>query len=112
MNPQAEAPGCGENVWRSSPALRSENILQFRLAARSGPPRVDTLLDVFSFQRCVGFETDPFNVDSRMQEADEQSEGKTVCVERRRRVGALAAGEGARALLRVILSGCLFILCD
>lgn len=47
-----------------------------------------------------------------MQEADEQSEGKTVCVERRRRVGALAAGEGARALLRVILSGCLFILCD
>lgn len=101
-----QAPGCGENVWRSSRGLRSENILWFRLKAlfRFTP---STPVDGF-FQRWVGFKTDLFNVDSRMQEADEQSEGK------KKKSRAWSAGgelersreresEGARALVWFIL---------
>lgn len=87
-----QAPGCGENVWRSSQGLRSENILWFRLKALFRFRAFDTFGRFF--QRWVGFKTDLFDVDSRMQEADEQSEGKKktkpkTCVwKRRRRVGA------------------------
>lgn len=69
-----QAPGCGENVWRSSQGLRSENILWFRLKALFRFRAFDTFGRFF--QRWVGFKTDLFDVDSRMQEADEQSEGK------------------------------------
>lgn len=82
----SQAPGCGEkNVWRSSPLYgfcARGNVSWLGLAARTFSGRI--------LQPWVGFETDLFDVDSRMQEADEQAEGKKEKKreERRRRVGA------------------------
>lgn len=96
-----QAPGCGENVRRSCQVLRSENMSSFRLA----PPLTFASSGVF-FQRWVGFKTDLFDVDSRMQEA-EQSEGK-----RRARAGR---GElerwGGERSARLVYSWYLLNLC-
>lgn len=111
-----QAPGCGENVWRSSQGLRSENILWFRLKALFRFRAFDTFGRFF--QRWVGFKTDLFDVDSRMQEADEQSEGKKTkpktCVwKRRRRVGAQQRErERGRERSFGLFSGCLINPCD
>lgn len=85
----------GTRMWRKCLALLSgffalgkHFIIQVNGSVEA---RASTSFRCF-FQRWVGFKTDGFNVDSRMQEADEQSEGKkkkNQCVERRRRVGEL-----------------------
>lgn len=70
VNPQADT-----RMWRKCLVLRSESALGKPLiilvsgsADGSVPPRC-------LFQQWVGSKTNGFNVDSRMQEADEQTEG-------------------------------------
>lgn len=101
VNPQADT-----RMWRKCLVLRSESALGKPLiilvsgsADGSVPPRC-------LFQQWVGSKTNGFNVDSRMQEADEQTEGNKKKAERRRRVGARRGGESARFMLSVDAEEC------
>lgn len=68
-------PDVAENARRSS-QLRSGKLPLRLLAAPLGS--APSSRPGVGFQRWVGFKTNLFNVDSRMQEADEQTEGKDV----------------------------------
>lgn len=105
-----QAPGCGEkcSALLSRSALGKRFVIQVDGSAQVRA--VDTFLDGFSNEE-LDLKRIFSNVDSRMQEADEQSEGKKKekrkrkTTERRRRVGALL--ERGRERWFGLFSGCL-----
>lgn len=71
VNPQADT-----RMWRKCLVLRSESALGKPLIIQVNGSADGSAPPGCLFQQWVGYKTNGFNVDSRMQEADEQTEGK------------------------------------
>lgn len=96
-----ESAGRDTRMWRKCLVLRSASALGKPLIIQVNGSADCSVPPGWLYQQWVGSKTNGFDVDSRMQEADEQTEGKKKKSEKKKSVragGELERREGARAL--------------